>query len=481
MGVENQKNGGYVQADLFAERQPAGFRDGRSGRVESQAAPQEEGQAPTARRREPCDGNALMEKVADTPNLHRAWERVKANKGCGGVDGETVGDFAEKADTRIREIQGELTDGSYKPSKVMGVQIPKPGGGVRQLGIPTVKDRVVQQAILQVMEPEYEAGFSESSYGFRPNRSAHGALTAGSAYVADGYGIVVDIDLERFFDRVNHDILMGRLARRIKDRRLLKLIRLFLRSGMMQDGVCVRRETGTPQGGNLSPLLANILLDELDKELERRGHRFCRYADDCNIYVRSQQAGERVMGSVRRFIETRLKLKVNDAKSKVAPSGECKFLGYTIGAGGRLTIAEQSLEKVRKSLRRMTARNRGREVGDIVEEVNTLLRGWYNYFRLAQARGVFAKLDGWLRRKLRCYRIKQCKRRIGIARFLMAEGVKEYQAWELAMSKKGWWRLSNTPQTNKAMGMEWFRKLVLFNLEEACRRVATPLLETARC
>ena len=358
----------------------------------------------------------LMEEVASMPNLARAWKRVRANKGSCGVDGESVAAYGERVMERLLEMRKRLLGGTYRPSAVLGVEIPKPSGGVRQLGIPTVEDRIVQQALAQRLAPRYEAVFSESSYGFRPGRGAHDALRKGAGHVAEGFSVVVDLDLEKFFDRVNHDRLMARLARDIGDKRVLRLIRRFLTAGLMKDGVCQRREEGTPQGGPLSPLLANVVLDELDKELERRGHRFCRYADDCNIYVRSRKAGERVMEGVRRFIERKLRLKVNEAKSRVAPSGECKILGYTIGEGGRLRVAAKSKERMRAKLKALTKRNRGRSLGEVIGEVNRSTAGWLEYFRLAAAKRWLAETEGWLRRRLRCYRLKQCKRRIGVPR-----------------------------------------------------------------
>ena len=390
------------------------------------------------------DTGNLMEKVADANNLHVAWKRVRANKGSSGIDGQTVEEFEGKALSHILEMQRQLLAEQYKPVAVRGVRIPKQNGGTRQLGIPTVKDRIVQP-----------------SFGFRPKRSAHQALKQGSASVEGGCSTVVDLDLEKFFDKVNHTRLMARLARDIGDGRLLRLILKFLKAGLMQNGVCRRREEGTPQGGPLSPLLANIVLDELDKELERRGHRFCRYADDCNIYVKSQKAGERVMESIKRFITRKLRLKVNETKSKVAKSGECTFLGYTIGNGGKLWIAKKSKERMKKRIKELTRRNRGRKLETVIGELNRTLGGWLVYFRLANAKNWCSETERWLRRKLRCYRLKQCKRRIGIARFLMENGCMEYQAWELAMSRKGWYRMALSPQAHKTMGAEWFRRLGL--------------------
>ena len=295
------------------------------------------------------------------------------------------------------------------------MEIPKPGGGKRQLGIPTVVDRLVQQAILQVLEPILDPTFSASSFGFRPGESAHQALAQAQTYVADGREIVVDIDLEKFFDRVNHDILMARLARRIGDKRLLRIVRRFLEAGMMQAGVCIERHEGTPQGGPLSPLLANLLLDDLDKELERRGHRFCRYADDCNIYVRSQAAGERVMASVVAFLEGKLRLKVNRAKSAVAAVMERSFLGHRLLPGGRLGLAPKSLDRAKERLRRITRRNRGIALERMIAEVNSFTTGWVTYFRHAACKSALRDIDDWLRRKLRCVRLKQCKRVKAIA------------------------------------------------------------------
>ena len=433
-----------------------GLPAAQGGGVESRRSAAQGSQKPVAGCR--FEGTeTLMEEVASMPNLVRAWKRVRANKGSCGVDGESVAAYGERAGERLLEMRERLLGGTYRPSAVRGVEIPKPSGGVRQLGIPTVEDRIVQQALAQRLAPRYEAVFSESSYGFRPGRGAHDALRKGAEHVAEGYSVVVDLDLEKFFDRVNHDRLMARLARDIGDKRVLRLTRQFLTAGLMKDGVCQRREEGTPQGGPLSPLLANVVLDELDKELERRGHRFCRYADDCNIYVKTRKAGERVMEGARRFIERKLRLKVNEAKSRVAPSRECKFLGYTIGDGGQLRVAAKSKERMRAKLKALTKRNRGRSLAEVIGEVNRFAAGWLEYFRLAAAKRWLAETEGWLRRRLRCYRLKQCKRRIGVARFLMGCGCREDQAWMLAMSRKGWYRKSVSPQANSAMNTVWFR------------------------
>jgi RNA-directed DNA polymerase len=405
-----------------------------------------------------------MEEVCDRENLNRAYKRVKANKGSAGVDGMTVHDLKTWLAEHKETLIASLLDGSYQPQPVRGVEIPKPGGGVRQLGIPTVVDRLVQQAILQVLEPRLDPTFSESSYGFRPGRSAHQALHKGQEYVAEGRGIVVDVDLEKFFDRVNHDILMSRLARRVADKRLLRIVRRFLEAGLMSNGVCIERHEGTPQGGPLSPLLANLLLDDLDKELERRGHRFCRYADDCNIYVQSKAAGERVMQSVVTFVEKRLRLRVNRDKSAVAHVSERKFLGHRLLAGGRLGIAPKSLERAKDRIRQITRRNRGMSLREMIGELNSFLAGWVTYFRDAECRGHLQDLDQWIRRKLRCVRLKQRKRPKPIADFLQELGLPEWQAWILAGSGKGWWRMAGTPQASGAMSLAWFQSQGLLNL-----------------
>ena len=408
----------------------------------------------------------LMEEIASWNNLVRAWKRVKSNKGSPGVDGMSVGELRKWLVKHGKELSATLVDGSYRPTPVRGVEIPKLGGGTRQLGIPTVKDRLVQQAILQVLEPLLDPKFSESSYGFRPNRSAHDALRQGSRYVREGRSVVVDMDLEKFFDRVNHDILMSRLAQHVDDKRLLRIVRRFLEAGMMRDGVSIRRTEGTPQGGPLSPLLANLILDDLDKELEKRGHRFCRYADDCNIYVRTKKAGERVMATVTRFIEGKLKLKVNRDKSAVAHIEERKFLGHRLLRGGKLGIAPKSLERAKEKIREITKRNRAVPLEKVISQLNNFLIGWITYFRNAKCKTYLVKLDQWIRRKVRCYRLKQRKRVKSIADFLIDLGVPEWRAWRLALTGKGWWRMSGTPQAAEAMSSQWFKKQGLVTLTE---------------
>lgn len=407
----------------------------------------------------------LMERVCDSSNLNRAYKRVKANKGTAGVDGMNVDDLMEWMAKHKESLIESLLAGSYQPQPVLGVEIPKPGGkGVRQLGIPSVVDRLVQQAIHQVLEPILDPSFSDSSYGFRPGRSAHQALKRAREYVQGGQEIVVDIDLEKFFDKVNHDILMSRLSKRIRDKRLLRIIRRFLNVGMMKDGVCFQRGEGMPQGGPLSPLMSNLLLDDLDKELERRGHKFCRYADDCNIYVSSPGAGERVMVSVTKFLANRLKLKVNEAKSGCSLVSERQFLGYRLLEEGKLVIAEHSIDRLKEKVRRITKRNRGVSLETVITELNKILRGWVNYFQLTQWPSQLRRLDEWIKRKLRCYRLKQRKRVWPIAKFLISLGVPAQSAWSLAKSGKGWWRLSMSIPVHHAMTNVWFEEQGLINL-----------------
>ena len=435
------------------------------GEAGSRSVPREERQAPSA-----SEGNrapvtdTLMERICEPTNLNRAYRRVKANRGGPGVDGMTVGELRAWLVAHREEFIASLLDGSYRPQEVRGVEIPKPGGGVRQLGIPTVVDRLVQQAILQVLDPMLDPTFSESSYGFRPGRSAHQTLLKASEYVAAGHAIAVDMDLEKFFDRVNHDVLMGRLARRIDDKRLLRIIRRFLEAGIMRQGVAVKRSEGTPQGGPLSPLLANLLLDEVDKELERRGHRFCRYADDLNVYVRSATAGHRVMASLTRFVEKRLRLRVNRTKSAVAHVKERKFLGYRLLAGGRLAIAPQSLTRAKERIREITRRNRGIRLERMILELNRFLRGWVTYFRHASAKKHLERMDKWIRRKLRCVRLKQRKRGRSVTVFLVSLGVPLWRARKLGGSGRGWWRMAKSPQASEAMSNQWFREQGLVSL-----------------
>lgn len=408
----------------------------------------------------------LMEQICQPSNLNQAYKRVKANKGTPGIDGMKVDEMRDFIAQHKDALIQSLLNGTYRPQAVRQVEIPKAGGGVRQLGIPTVIDRLVQQAILQKLQPLYELEFSDSSYGFRPGRSAHQAVRKAQEYVQSGNAIVVDMDLEKFFDRVNHDILMARLAKRINDKRLLKIIRRFLQAGIMQSGVCVQRSEGTPQGGPLSPLLSNILLDDLDKELEKRGHSFCRYADDCNIYVKSQQAGNRVLASITQFLHKKLKLQVNEAKSGVAKVMKRQFLGFRLFQNGKISLADKAVDRLKESIRSVTKRNRGRSFAQVIGELNEKLRGWMNYFKLIETSGKLVELDKWIRRKLRCYRLKQRKQCKSITNFLLELGVSERNARQTASSGKGWWRLSNAPALQQAMSNAWFEKQGLINLQK---------------
>lgn len=410
--------------------------------------------------------NCLMEKICDRNNLNQAYKRVKSNKGAPGIDGMTVNDMGKFISEHKEELLNQLLSGSYRPQPVREVEIPKSGGGIRQLGIPTVVDRLVQQAILQVLQPIFERSFSDYSYGFRPGRNAHQAVKRAQGYVQGGNRIVVDIDLEKFFDQVNHDILMSKLAKVIEDKRLLRIIRAFLNAGIMKQGVCIERVEGAPQGGPLSPLLSNIMLDKLDKELERRGHKFCRYADDCNVYVRSLQAGKRVMESLKQFLIKKLRLRVNEGKSSVSKVTERQFLGFRILQNGKINASKKSVETVKNAIRIVTKRNRGRSLDQVISELNKKLGGWVNYFKLIDRPEQLRGLDSWMRRKLRCYRLKQRKRSYSIAKFLMGLGVKARSAWNTAKSGKGLWRLSATPALQQAMSNAWFKDQGLINLEQ---------------
>lgn len=471
MNAERQQGGPY-QRFLFPEMED-GPRHGEPGEGGTGPGSHEESQAVTASEPARALTERLMEEVCRHGNLNQAYRRVLANKGAGGIDGMTVEQLPSWYAEHEQELLTSLLDGSYRPQSVRGVQIPKPDGGVRQLGIPTVIDRLVQQAILQVLEPLLDPTFSNFSYGFRPGRGAHDALAQARNYVEEGRTIVVDMDLEKFFDRVNHDILMARLARRVADKRLLRIVRRFLEAGLMQDGVCIERHEGTPQGGPLSPLLANLLLDDLDRELTRRGHCFCRYADDCNIYVRSLAAGERVMASVTRFLEDVLRLRVNREKSEVAPIWERKFLGHRLLSDGRLGIAPKSLKRAKERIRKITGRNRGISLDRMISELNSFLRGWVTYFRHAACKSHLADLDGWIRRRLRCMRLKQCKGTKTIKDFLSRLGVPSRNAWITALSGKGWWRLAGSPSVTHAMTNQWFESLRLVNLVHRYERLQT--------
>jgi len=417
-----------------------------------------------------------MEEVLREDNLIRALKRVRANKGAPGVDGMTVDELEAHLREHWTSIRAQLLNGTYKPKPVRVVEIPKPSGGTRMLGIPTVLDRFIQQAILQVLGPTFDAGFSESSYGFRPARSAQQAVGRARHYIAEGRRWVVDLDLEKFFDQVNHDILMSRVARKVKDKRLLKLIRRYLQAGLMTDGVVSQRVAGTPQGGPLSPLLSNVLLDDLDRELERRGHCFCRYADDGNIYVSSEKAGQRVMASVTDFLEHKLKLRVNRAKSAVGRPWKRKFLGYsvTVNLTPRLRPAPQSIQRAKNKVRDITRRGRGRNIRRVIAEINSFTRGWFDYFRLSEGHRVFEDLDKWIRRRLRKILWLQWKRPRSRYKKLVSFGLDADRAKLAAGSGRGpWWNAGGDIQaavTNQVLS-EW-GLLSLLQMHRRLSRVA---------
>src|SRR6516162_3503623 len=409
----------------------------------------------------PAIGEQLMEEVCGRENCKQALARVKANKGSAGVDGMTVRQLPEHLKQHWPAIREQLLSGTYKPQPVRRVEIPKPDGGVRKLGIPTVLDRFIQQAVMQVLQSRWDRTFSEHSYGFRPGRSAHQAVAAAQQYIATGYRWVVDLDLEKFFDRVNHDKLMGRIAQRISDQRMLRRIRAFLQAGVMEGGLVSPVDEGTPQGGPLSPLLSNIVLDEFDRELERRGLRFARYADDCNIYVRSRRAGERVMASITRFITTKLKLKVNEQKSAVARPWERKFLGFSFTANRepKRRIAPKALARFKEQVRELTRRTRGVSIEEMAGELGRYLRGWHGYFGACETPSVLKELDQWTRRRLRSFLWKQWKR--GPVRFkeLTRRGVKKDLAVRTVKSPHGPWYLAATAGLAFALPNVYFASL----------------------
>lgn len=390
-----------------------------------------------------------MERVLSRPNMLAAYKRVRKNKGGPGIDGVTVEQLSAWLEENWARVREELLTGTYQPTPVRRQMIPKPGGGERELGIPTVPDRLIQQALLQVLQPIFDPTFSDHSYGFRPGRRAHDAVRRAQRYVQEGRRWVVDVDLDRFFDRVNWDILMGRLAKRIEDRRVLRLIRRYLEAGVMINGVVMERHEGTPQGGPISPLLANVLLDDVDKELEKRGHAFVRYADDGNVYVRSRRAGERVM-ELLRCLYGALRLRINETKSAVARVWDRKFLGFSFWVGPgktvRLRVADKALEEMKERVRRLTRRIRGQSLEQIVQGLRSYLLGWKGYFQLADTPGVFRDLDEWIRHRLRAIQLKQWKRGRTAFRELVARGLSTDLAARIAAHTRRWWR-------NAAMGL----------------------------
>jgi group II intron reverse transcriptase/maturase len=408
--------------------------------------------------------SGLMEAVVERRNLQAALKRVRQNKGSPGIDGMTVDELSDHLRVHWPPLREQLLAGTYQPQPVRRHVIPKSGGGERELGIPTALDRFIQQALLQVLQPRFDPTFSEHSHGFRPRRSAHDAVREAQRYVQQGRRWVVDVDLEKFFDRVNHDVLMGRLARRIEDRRVLGLLRRYLNAGVMANGVVMDRREGTPQGGPLSPLLANVLLDEVDKELETRGHTFVRYADDCNVYVRSRRAGERVMQALRRLY-AKLHLRVNESKSAVAPVQDRKFLGYTFWLSPknevRCTIARKALDVMKDRVRHMTSRMRGRSLAQICQDLRAYLPRWKAYFRLVEFPTVFRELDSWIRHRLRALQLKQWMRGVTIFRELRARGLSPRDARRVAGNASRWWHNSGMLLINIALPATLFDKLGL--------------------
>ena len=416
--------------------------------------------------REPLECK-LLEQALSPQNMRAALKRVTRNNGAAGIDKMTVKELRDYLVVNWTRIRESIIDGSYRPQPVRRVEIPKPTGGVRLLGIPTVVDRLIQQAILQVLTPAFDPQFSESSYGFRPGRSGHDAVRQAREYIRMGYCWVVDLDLEKFFDRVNHDMLMARVARKVHDKKLLGLIRLFLESGALVDGVVISGTEGTPQGGPLSPLLSNIMLDDLDKELERRGHKFVRYADDCNIYVRSQRAGERVKTSVTTFLEKRLRLKVNEGKSAVDRPWNRKFLGFTIEASKlRIVLAAQTIDKLKEKIRNLTKRTRAMSMPERIKRINQFIGNWLGYFALSEFPSTFHDLEAWIRRRLRACLWSQWKLVRTRIRKLRGLGLSEPEVWGMATSRKGCWRLSKTLPLHRALSKAYWLAQGLKPVEE---------------
>jgi len=436
---------------------------GRTAEGEGEARPEAfRDEAGLARHVPEDSGRAdLLGQVLARENLVLAWRRVKANRGSAGVDGLTIRATAEYLKTHWPRIRETLQNGSYRPQPVRRVQIPKSGGGMRELGIPTVMDRLIQQALLQVLQPLIDPTFSNHSYGFRPGRRAHDAVLTAQHYVQEGYRVVVDVDLEKFFDRVNHDVLMDRLARRIDDKAVLRLIRRYLNAGVMGNGVVMERYEGTPQGGPLSPLLANVLLDEVDRELERRGHRFVRYADDCNVYVRSYKAGERVLEGLRKLYH-RLHLKVNEAKTAVASAYGRAFLGYELWCSAGNTVkrgvALKATVAFKRRIRQITRRTCGRNLSEVAEELRRYVPGWKAYFKLAQTPKRFRELDEWLRHRLRALQLKHWRRGTTVYRELRALGACSDLAAQVAGNACRWWRTSRL-LLNWLMPIAYFDRL----------------------
>jgi RNA-directed DNA polymerase len=448
-----------IQGELDLSISPAGEAR-EAGREGTESVPVMRGSE------SPASTNRLMEEVCERENLKEALRRVKANKGSAGVDGMTVGGITDYLKQHWPAIREQLLNGTYAPQPVRRVEIPKPEGGVRKLGIPSVLDRLIQQAVMQVLQRRWDRTFSDSSYGFRPGRSAHQAVAKAQQYIAEGHGWCVDLDLEKFFDRVNHDKLMGQIAKRVEDKRLLKLIRAFLNAGVMENGLISPSVEGAPQGGPLSPLLSNLVLDELDQELERRGHRFVRYADDSNIYVRSERAGQRVMESITRFITQKLQLKVNEAKSAVARPQERKFLGFSFSAGPEVkrVIAPKALDRFKRRVREITRRAKGVSMEKTIEELAPYMRGWRSYFGFCETPVVLIYLTRWVRLRLRAAMWRQWKTPRRRREALIELGVRERLAINTAGSGLGPWYLAKALALSVGLSNAYFKSLGLPSL-----------------
>lgn len=460
-----------MKAEADRDDQVGAMGSGRNSRPIGTCA--EADMATRARTKAEVATTSLMEAVVERGNLKLAYQRVVTNKGAAGVDELAVSELGDHLKRHWPAIRARLLSGDYQPAAVRRVDIQKPQGGVRMLGIPTVVDRLIQQALHQVLQPIFEPTFSEGSFGFRPGRNAHQALRQALEYVAQGKRWVVDIDLEKFFDRVNHDLLMSKLAGKIGDVRVLSLIRRYLEAGMMADGLVQPRREGTPQGGPLSPLLSNILLTELDSELERRGHAFCRYADDCNIDVGSERAGVELMASLTRFLSERLKLTVNQTKSAVARPWQRKFLGYSVTWHQRpkLRIAGSSLTRLTEKVKALLRGARGRSLAATIQTLNPVLRGWAAYFKLAETKRALEERDGWIRHKLRCVLWRQWKRVSTRARNLMQRGLTEERAWRSASNGRGPWWNASASHMHAAFPKSWFDRLGLVSLLDTVQRL----------
>src|SRR6202051_2049923 len=446
------------------------FSSARTGEARTAGREETESSGAVNGTENPASTNRLMEEVCERENLKEALRRVKANQGSAGVDGMTVGGITDYLKQHWPAIREQLLNGTYEPKPVRRVEIPKPDGGVRKLGIPTVLDRLIQQAVMQVLQRQWDPTFSASSYGFRPGRSAQQAVAQAQQYIVEGHCWCVDFDLEKFCDRVNHDKLMGQIAKRVEDKRLLKLIRAFLNAGVMENGLVSPSVEGTPQGGPLSPLLSNLVLDELDRELEYRGHRFVRYADDSNVYVRSERAGQRVMESITRFITQKLKLKVNEAKSAVARPQERKFLGFSFSAGPDIkrTIAPKSLERFKRRIREITRRAKGVSIKTTMEELATYMRGWRGYFGFCETPEVLIALTRLGRLRLRAALWRQWKTPRRRRAALIANGVSEWAARNTAGSGRGPWYLARSRAISTGLSNAYFKSLGLPSLFQSC-------------